>query len=97
LLLQAFSPDLHAAATSFLQQLDSALGGDRKKPLAVICRTGNRTGSIVGPLEQAGYTNVINVAEGMAGGRNGRGWLRSGLPVRPWSPGKTAPAVAAVH
>lgn len=92
-----FAITMHQQGQAFLQQLDAALGGDRKKPLAVICRTGNRTGSIVGPLEQAGYSNIINVAEGMAGGRNGRGWLRSGLPVRPWAPGKTAPTSVAAQ
>ncbi len=75
----------------FIKQLDAALSGDRSKPLAIICRTGNRTGSLVGPLEKAGYKRVINVAEGMAGGRHGQGWVRAGLPVRKYVEGRSAP------
>jgi rhodanese-related sulfurtransferase len=82
---------MHQQGPEFLRQLDAALGGDRSKPLAVICRTGNRTGSLVKPLEQVGYTRVINVAEGMAGGRYGPGWVKAGLPLRKYNPSQTAP------
>ncbi|HRY08067.1 MAG TPA: rhodanese-like domain-containing protein [Hyphomicrobiaceae bacterium] len=82
---------MHQQGPEFLSQLDAALGGDRSKPLAIICRTGNRTGSLVGPLEKAGYTRVINVAEGMAGGRYGPGWIKAGLPLRTFVPGQSAP------
>jgi rhodanese-related sulfurtransferase len=87
----AHAISMHQAGPEFVRQLDAALGGDRSKPLAIICRTGNRTGSIVAPLEKAGYGRVIDVSEGMAGGRNGRGWLKTGLPTRPWTAGQTAP------
>lgn len=87
----AHSITMHQAGPQLMQQLDQALGGDRSKPLAIICRTGNRTGSLAGPLEKAGYSKVIDVSEGMAGGRNGAGWVKSGLPVRKWAPGETAP------
>lgn len=83
---------MHQQGPEFLRQLDAALGGDRTKPLAVICRTGNRTGSLVGPLEKAGYTRVIDVKEGMVGGRYGQGWIKSGLPLRKYQAGATAPA-----
>lgn len=82
---------MHQNRQEFVKQLDAALGGDKSKPLAVICRTGNRTGSLVGPLEKAGYTRVIDISEGMVGGRNGQGWIRSGLPVRKYVAGKSAP------
>lgn len=82
---------MHQQGPEFVKQLDAALGGDRSKPLAVICRTGNRTGSLIAPLEKAGYTRVINVAEGMAGGRNGTGWIKSGLPLRKYVAGQSAP------
>ncbi|MGD9784873.1 MAG: rhodanese-like domain-containing protein [Hyphomicrobiaceae bacterium] len=88
---------MHQKGPEFVSQLDAALGGDRSKPLAVICRTGNRTGSLIGPLEQAGYKRVINVAEGMAGGRYGPGWKKTGLPIRPWSPGATRPSEVATQ
>lgn len=82
---------MHQEGQKLLKELDAVLGGDRTKPLAIICRTGNRTGSLAGPLQKAGYTNVIDVSEGMAGGRNGQGWARAGLPIRKWTPGQTAP------
>lgn len=88
---------MHQQGPDFLRQLDQALGGDRSKPLAVICRTGNRTGSLVAPLEKVGYTRVINVAEGMVGGRYGPGWIKAGLPIRTYAPDKSAPPQVATQ
>jgi rhodanese-related sulfurtransferase len=88
---------MHQQGSDFAAQLDKALGGDRSKPLAVICRTGNRTGSLVAPLEKAGYKRVINVAEGMFGGRYGPGWIKSGLPLRKFVAGQTAPTNIAMQ
>jgi rhodanese-related sulfurtransferase len=82
---------MHQPGAQLIKQLDEALGGDRTKPLAIICRTGNRTGSLAGPLEKAGYSKIIDVSEGVAGSRAGQGWFKSGLPVRKWAPGETAP------
>lgn len=93
----AYTVTMHQPGPQLLKQLDDVLGGDRSKPLAIICRTGNRTGSLAGPLEQAGYKTVINVAEGMAGGRNGSGWMKAGLPVRKWTPGQEKPTTIAVQ
>lgn len=88
---------MHQPGPQLLKQLDDVLGGDRSKPLAIICRTGNRTGSLAGPLEQAGYKTVINVAEGMAGGRSGPGWAKTGLPIRKWAPGQEKPVMSAAQ
>ena len=52
---------------------------DRK--VAVICRTGNRTGRLMQLLSQNGIDGVLDVSEGMAGGPRGTGWIPSGLPV----------------
>ncbi len=87
----AHTVTMHQAGPQLMKELDQVLGGDRTKPLAIICRTGNRTGSLAGPLQKAGYTNVIDVSEGMAGSRAGQGWAKSGLPIRKWAPGQTAP------
>jgi rhodanese-related sulfurtransferase len=59
------------------------LGVDRTAPVALICRTGNRSGKQQRRLTAAGFTNVINIAEGMAGSGAGAGWIRQGLPVMP--------------
>lgn len=66
--------------------LDKAMGGDRSKPLALICRTGNRSSHLQSQLQRAGFMNVIDVSQGMAGSRSGPGWLKSGLPTRPGDP-----------
>lgn len=93
----AYTITMHQKGPDFVRQLDEVLGGDRSKPLAIICRTGNRTSQIVGPLEQAGYKTVINVGEGMAGGKFGQGWAKSGLPIRKWAPGQEKPAMVAAQ
>lgn len=51
--------------------------------VAIICRTGNRSGRLMQLLAQNGITGVLDVAEGMAGGPRGTGWIPSGLPVVP--------------
>jgi rhodanese-related sulfurtransferase len=55
--------------------------------VAVICASGGRSTVIAPKLEEAGYTSIYNVAEGMLGGRYGKGWIPSSLPVKPYSPG----------
>lgn len=84
---------MHQPGPQLLKQLDAVLGGDRSKPLAIICRTGNRTSSLLPALEKEGFTRVFNVAEGMAGSRYGSGWARSGLPVRNWTSGDKGPVL----
>lgn len=52
---------------------------DRK--IAIICRTGNRTGRLMQALAQNGIDGVLDVSEGMAGGPRGTGWIPSSLPI----------------
>jgi rhodanese-related sulfurtransferase len=68
---------------AFVAAVDLALGGDKTAPVALICRTGNRSNVMQGVLLGAGYTKVYNVSEGMAGSGAGPGWIRRGLPVEP--------------
>lgn len=49
--------------------------------VAIICRTGSRTGRVVAWLKENGVEGVKHVAEGMVGGPRGQGWLPRGLPV----------------
>ena len=51
------------------------------KPIALICRTGNRSGYVFDALNKQGFPNLTDVAEGMAGGPNGKGWIPRGLPI----------------
>jgi len=68
---------------AFVAAVEQAVGGDKDAPVALICRTGNRSGVMQGALQEAGFTRVYNVREGMMGSAAGPGWLRRGLPVEP--------------
>lgn len=84
---------MHQDQKGFLRALDQATGSDKTRPIALICAVGNRSANLQAWLQRAGYTAVVDVAEGMIGGRHGRGWVKSGLPVRAWHAGASvAPA-----
>jgi rhodanese-related sulfurtransferase len=67
----------------FVSALDKLLGGDRTKPVALICARGVRSSRLSRTLREGGYTNIIDVPEGMLGSYAGPGWLERGLPVSP--------------
>ena len=69
-------------APDFIQTLLAIRDQNPETPLALICRTGNRSGRTTAQLYQAGLTNVIDVVEGVAGSGVGPGWFARGLPVR---------------
>lgn len=66
----------------FIAALDQVTGGDKSVPVALICARGVRSARLSNRLTEAGYTNIIDVPEGMLGSPAGPGWLQSGLPVR---------------
>jgi len=63
------------------RKLDALVGGDRSKRVALICRTGVRSGRVGKFMAKAGFTQVYSVGEGMFGSTHGPGWLRRGLPI----------------
>ncbi|MGQ9660703.1 MAG: rhodanese-like domain-containing protein [Thermochromatium sp.] len=65
----------------FIERLLQEMGGDKSVPIALICRTGSRSGYMQKQLQKMGFSQVYNVPEGMAGSRSGPGWIRRGLPV----------------
>ena len=67
----------------FVRQVEAELGGNRTAPIGLICRTGNRTTRMQQVLREAGFTQVYNIREGMAGSSTGPGWIARGLPVTP--------------
>lgn len=67
----------------FAEALLREVDGNRDAPVAIICRTGNRTTQLQQALRAQGFTQVYNVREGMAGSAAGPGWIRLGLPVEP--------------
>ena len=68
---------------AFLQEVLDIVGDHRAQPIAIICRTGNRTTKARAFLMSKGFTEVYNVKEGVAGSAAGDGWFRRGLPVEP--------------
>ena len=69
-------------ANGFMDDLLKLTKGDKNAPVALICRTGNRSTQVQRYLESQGFTRVYNIAEGMAGSAAGPGWLRRGLPLQ---------------
>ena len=74
---------LDMRAPDFVRQLVSLRQSYADKPIALICRTGNRSGYVVGTLSEQGFPDLVDVPEGMAGSSAGPGWLARGLPVYP--------------
>lgn len=68
---------------AFAQAIYEAAGRDLDAPIVLICRTGSRTSRLVPLLKEMGFTNVVDVPEGMLGSRAGPGWIARGLPVDP--------------
>lgn len=68
---------------AFAQGIYEAVGKDLDAPIVLICRTGSRTSRLVPMLKEMGFTNVVDVPEGMLGSRAGPGWIARGLPVDP--------------
>lgn len=73
--------DFYGGPQHLLQGILQQVKGDRNTPIALICRTGNRTTHAQKFLQQQGFSQVFNVKEGMAGSAAGPGWLKRGLPV----------------
>ena len=67
----------------FAEAVLAQVGGDHNAPIALICRTGNRSAAMQQALEARGFTRVYNVTEGMAGSGAGPGWIKRGLPIEP--------------
>jgi len=66
----------------FEQVLAQLVDGNRDAPVALICARGVRSARLSNRLTEAGFTNVIDVPEGMLGSAAGPGWVRAGLPVQ---------------
>jgi len=67
---------------AFVATVTAALKGDKTTAVAVICRSGNRSTHAQQVLQEAGFSAVSNIREGMAGNPvDGPGWLARHLPV----------------
>ncbi len=81
---------MHQSAARFFGGLDRLTLFDKSKPIALICATGVRTTFLQKILRKEGYSNIINVAEGMYGSKFGPGWLKAGLPVKRYTGAKSS-------
>ena len=65
-------------AQAFIAAAQALTGGDTAKPIALICRSGVRSGHAQAALWGAGYTDVVNVVGGFDAGPEN--WRANGLP-----------------
>ncbi|WP_107496596.1 rhodanese-like domain-containing protein [Thalassobius sp. I31.1] len=65
----------------FIAQLEGLVDYQRDAPVALICARGVRSNRMSQRLLDAGFTNIIDVPEGMLGSSSGPGWLSRGLPT----------------
>lgn len=77
---QAVTP-LDMRRDDFVQALTQLVGGDTAAPVALICARGVRSARLSNHLTEAGFSNIIDVPEGMLGSAAGPGWVRTGLPL----------------
>jgi len=81
---------------SFVDSLVKLRATYPEKPIALICRTGNRSGYVFDALDKQGFPGLVDVSEGMAGGPNGQGWIPRGLPVYAGTDAEIAPRLKVV-
>ncbi|MEJ6394282.1 rhodanese-like domain-containing protein [Gymnodinialimonas sp. 2305UL16-5] len=65
----------------FTEALLALTSGAQDARVALICARGVRSSRLTNQLIEAGFTNIIDVPEGMLGSGAGPGWIREGLPV----------------
>jgi rhodanese-related sulfurtransferase len=63
---------------AFVETVLKQVNGNRNAPIALICRSGHRSGQMQKSLLDQGFTQVFSVHGGMAGDA---GWIKQGLPV----------------
>jgi rhodanese-related sulfurtransferase len=73
--VQGHAPGSTLIPLGQLEKRLSELGAHKNKPIALICRSGNRSGAALKILEKAGFTGAVNVLGGM------NAWTKAGLPV----------------
>jgi rhodanese-related sulfurtransferase len=80
-------PQIQAQPQACVEQVQREAGGDKSKPVVLICRSGKRTVEAGEALEAAGFKEVVNVLHGFEGDldehfQRGRlnGWRHDGLP-----------------
>jgi rhodanese-related sulfurtransferase len=80
-------PELTPQPAVFVERVLEEGGGDRARPVVLICRSGKRTVEAGEALEAAGFGEVVNVLHGFEGELDAHdqrstlnGWRYDGLP-----------------
>lgn len=61
--------------------LSRLTNGNRDAPIALICAKGVRSSRLSRRLRESGFTNIIDIPEGMEGSYAGVGYIARGLPL----------------
>ena len=77
------NPETFDVRPAFVADILRALGGDKDRPIALICARGNRSAFAQRLLAASGFTTVHDISEGVLGGPNGPGWRDRALPTEP--------------
>jgi len=67
----------------FVIEILDAAGGNKDLPIALICAGGVRTAFAADLLRDRGFTQILDVGEGMLGSGDGPGWIARDLPTEP--------------
>ncbi len=80
-------PELTPDPAGFVAAVERETGGDKSRPVVLLCRSGKRTLDAGQALAQAGYTQLFNVLHGFEGDLDDNfkrstlnGWRFDGLP-----------------
>lgn len=80
-------PELKPNPAAFVAAVEQETGGDKSRPLILLCRSGKRTLDAGRVLDQAGYRQIYNVLHGFEGDLDDdfkrstlNGWRFDGLP-----------------
>jgi rhodanese-related sulfurtransferase len=77
---------MHQRMDDFVKRIGAAAGADNRTPIALICARGERSAWLQSVMKKRGIDRIIDVHAGMLGNRGGPGWIKSGLPVKPYDP-----------
>ena len=65
----------------YVSEILDFIGDNKSIEVAIICHSGGRSSGTVKMLEDKGYYNISNIAEGMVGTNSKEGWINRGLPT----------------
>lgn len=89
----AVTADFNAldAEGRFVERVLAMVGGDKDRPVALICARGGRSARAAAMLREAGFSDVRDVQEGMLGNGRSPGWIAGGLPTMRWKDRREPP------